>query len=179
MGNYSGGGKPMTDEQLMIDAKRCAQAWMRHVTPLTDHALDIAKARFADEHPSLGPDWVFTRGEVLAARAQDVRRLVHSVAGFDVQEPFWEKYKVYEGIYAYVDHRGRLHFHRTPRNAPTQGCVGPLPHCLFLPRGYRHEGGSRYGSAGLARSVHPSGRFRLRGGAIARPACSSLPVAAV
>ena len=56
-----------------------------------------------------GPDWIFTRGKVLAFNETVKTRRVGSAAGFDVAKEFDEDYSVYRGVYGYRDHRNRLY----------------------------------------------------------------------
>ena len=60
----------------------------------------------ADRDP--GPDWIFTRGKVLAFSERRKTRTVGSLGGFDVAHEFEEEYSVYSGVYGYYDHRRRL-----------------------------------------------------------------------
>lgn len=105
---------------------REAQKLLDDVQPPTQQEIELY---VPEKYRSLGPDWIFTRGKVLAFSERRKRGMVGSVAGFDVAQEFEEEYSVYSGIYGYRDHRHRI---QTFRMAPTENDAAVRPGRSFI-----------------------------------------------
>lgn len=98
---------------LFLEARaRAAEVLAALPPPTPDEIGRNVPAAFQN----LGPDWIFTRGKLLAVTETRREQMVYSAAGFDVARPFSEEYIIYDGAYGYRDHQGRARIHRMKRS---------------------------------------------------------------